>query len=349
MEQHDFLVLKNVTKSFGSVTVIDNLNLSIKKGAMVTLLGPSGCGKTTVLRLVAGLENPSSGQIFIDGEDVTQSAIQQRDICIVFQSYALFPHMSIGDNVGYGLKMQGVPKAEREQRVKEALALVDLAGFEHRYVDQISGGQQQRVALARALILKPKVLLFDEPLSNLDANLRRSMREKIRELQQRLNITSLYVTHDQSEAFAVSDEVIVMDKGVIKQKDTAKMLYLQPNSLFLANFMGESTILSGQKDGNQIRLGEFQFNLPNSERFNVPNGECLVGIRPEAIQLLADGELNQRCTISHAVYMGAHWEIVVRWQGQDVLVNLNPEQYDEDQTVHYLHLAEKGIFLLNKE
>ncbi len=224
---NDFLVLKNVTKSFGKVTVIDNLNLSIPQGKMVTLLGPSGCGKTTVLRLVAGLENPTSGQIFIDGEDVTQSSIQHRDICIVFQSYALFPHMSIGDNVGYGLKMQGVPKEERLQRVKEALELVDLGGFEDRFVDQISGGQQQRVALARALILKPKVLLFDEPLSNLDANLRRSMREKIRELQQRLNITSLYVTHDQSEAFAVSDEVIVMNKGKIMQK-------LQPKSYTFA-------------------------------------------------------------------------------------------------------------------
>lgn len=349
MESNDFLVLKNVTKSFGKATVIDNLNLSIKKGSMVTLLGPSGCGKTTVLRLVAGLESPTHGQIFIDGEDVTQSAIQQRDICIVFQSYALFPHMSIGDNVGYGLKMQGVPKAEREQRVKEALELVDLVGFEHRYVDQISGGQQQRVALARALVLKPKVLLFDEPLSNLDANLRRSMREKIRELQQRLNITSLYVTHDQSEAFAVSDEVIVMDKGVIKQKDTAKMLYLQPNSLFLANFMGESTILHGERNGDQICLGDFQFNLPNSKRFNVPNGNCLVGIRPEAIQLLAHGEPNQRCQISHAVYMGSYWEIVVQWQGQEVLVNLNPVQYDESRVEHYLHLNHTGIFLLNHE
>lgn len=188
---------------------------------MVTLLGPSGCGKTTVLRLVAGLENPTSGQIFIDGEDVTKSSIQNRDICIVFQSYALFPHMSIGDNVGYGLKCKALAK-KNAQRVKEALELVDLAGFEDRFVDQISGGQQQRVALARALVLKPKVLLFDEPLSNLDANLRRSMREKIRELQQRLGITSLYVTHDQTEAFAVSDEVIVMNKGKIMQKSAGE-------------------------------------------------------------------------------------------------------------------------------
>ncbi|OOS00825.1 ABC transporter ATP-binding protein [Haemophilus paracuniculus] len=344
---NDFLVLKNVTKSFGKATVIDNLNLTIKKGSMVTLLGPSGCGKTTVLRLVAGLENPTSGQILIDGEDVTHNSIQQRDICIVFQSYALFPHMSIGDNVGYGLKMQGVPKAERQQRVKEALELVDLAGFEDRFVDQISGGQQQRVALARALILKPKVLLFDEPLSNLDANLRRSMREKIRELQQRLNITSLYVTHDQTEAFAVSDEVIVMDKGVIKQKDTAKNLYLQPNSLFLANFMGESTILPAQKQGDQIQLGEFHFNLPNSDKFGVADGECLVGIRPEAVRLAQQGSPAQRATIKSAVYMGAYWEIVALWQGKEILINLNPMDYDETQTEHFIELQQKGVFLLN--
>ncbi len=213
MTQKNFVELRNVTKRFGSNTVIDNINLTIPQGQMVTLLGPSGCGKTTILRLVAGLEKPSEGQIFIDGEDVTHRSIQQRDICMVFQSYALFPHMSLGENVGYGLKMLGVPRAELKARVKEALAMVDLEGFEDRFVDQISGGQQQqRVALARALILKPKVLLFDEPLSNLDANLRRSMRDKIRELQKQFDITSLYVTHDQSEAFAVSDTVLVMNK-----------------------------------------------------------------------------------------------------------------------------------------
>lgn len=208
---------------------------------MVTLLGPSGCGKTTILRLVAGLEKPSEGQIFIDGEDVTHRSIQQRDICMVFQSYALFPHMSLGENVGYGLKMLGVPRAELKARVKEALAMVDLEGFEDRFVDQISGGQQQRVALARALILKPKVLLFDEPLSNLDANLRRSMRDKIRELQKQFDITSLYVTHDQSEAFAVSDTVLVMNKGHIMQIGSPQDLYRQPASRFMASFMGDAT------------------------------------------------------------------------------------------------------------
>lgn len=346
---NDFLVLKNITKAFGKAVVIDNLDLTIKRGTMVTLLGPSGCGKTTVLRLVAGLENPTSGQIFIDGEDVTKSSIQNRDICIVFQSYALFPHMSIGDNVGYGLKMQGVGKEERTQRVKEALELVDLAGFEDRFVDQISGGQQQRVALARALVLKPKVLLFDEPLSNLDANLRRSMREKIRELQQRLGITSLYVTHDQTEAFAVSDEVIVMHKGKIMQKAPAKELYLRPNSLFLANFMGESSIFEGKLQNDTVEINGYQITLSNTQQFGLSDGECLVGVRPEAVYLSNEGTDNQCCEIKSAVYMGNHWEVVAIWGGKELLVNCKPEDFKADLKQAYVNLSKHGVFLLKKE
>jgi len=346
---NDFLVLKNITKSFGKSVVIDNLDLTIKRGTMVTLLGPSGCGKTTVLRLVAGLENPTSGQIFIDGEDVTKSSIQNRDICIVFQSYALFPHMSIGDNVGYGLRMQNVNKEERKQRIKEALELVDLAGFEDRYVDQISGGQQQRVALARALVLKPKVLLFDEPLSNLDANLRRAMREKIRELQQSLGITSLYVTHDQTEAFAVSDEVIVMNKGKIMQKAPAKELYQRPNSLFLANFMGESSILPATLQGNTVNIGGYEVQLTNAAQFNLADGDCLVGIRPEAVYLQENGTEAQRCTIKSAVYMGNHWEVVAQWHGKDLLVNSRPEHFNPALQEAYVQLSEQGVFLLKNE
>ena len=346
---NDFLVLKNITKAFGKSVVIDNLDLTIKRGTMVTLLGPSGCGKTTILRLVAGLESPTSGQIFIDGEDVTKSSIQNRDICIVFQSYALFPHMSIGDNVGYGLRMQNVNPEERKQRVKEALELVDLAGFEDRYVDQISGGQQQRVALARALVLKPKVLLFDEPLSNLDANLRRSMREKIRELQQRLGITSLYVTHDQTEAFAVSDEVIVMHKGKIMQKAPAKELYLRPNSLFLANFMGESSIFDGTLQQEQVTVNGYRFHLTDAAQFGLSDGECLVGIRPEAISLQSTGEANQVCQVKSAVYMGNHWEIVAEWGGKELLINSNPEDFTPDLQQAFVHFSERGVFLLKKE
>jgi len=346
---NDFLVLKNVTKAFGKSVVIDDLDLTIKRGTMVTLLGPSGCGKTTILRLVAGLENPTSGQIFIDGEDVTKSSIQNRDICIVFQSYALFPHMSIGDNVGYGLRMQNVNKEERKQRVKEALELVDLAGFEDRYVDQISGGQQQRVALARALVLKPKVLLFDEPLSNLDANLRRAMREKIRELQQSLGITSLYVTHDQTEAFAVSDEVIVMNKGKIMQKAPAKDLYQRPNSLFLANFMGESSIFPAKLQGDSVNIHGYELALNNAAQFNLPDGDCLAGVRPEAVYLHETGIEAQRCTIKSAVYMGNHWEVVALWHGQDLLINCRPEQFNPASQEAYVHLSEQGIFLLKNQ
>ena len=346
---NDFLVLKNVTKAFGKSVVIDDLDLNIKRGTMVTLLGPSGCGKTTVLRLVAGLESPTSGQIFIDGEDVTKSSIQNRDICIVFQSYALFPHMSIGDNVGYGLRMQNVSKEERKQRVKEALELVDLAGFEDRYVDQISGGQQQRVALARALVLKPKVLLFDEPLSNLDANLRRAMREKIRELQQSLGITSLYVTHDQTEAFAVSDEVIVMNKGKIMQKAPAKDLYQRPNSLFLANFMGESSIFPAKLQGDSVNIHGYELVLNNAAQFNLPDGDCLAGVRPEAVYLHETGTEAQRCTIKSAVYMGNHWEVVALWHGQDLLINCRPEQFNPASQEAYVHLSEQGIFLLKNQ
>ncbi|PQQ24237.1 ABC transporter ATP-binding protein [Photorhabdus luminescens] len=345
MTQQNFVELKNVTKRFGSNTVIDNLELSIPQGHMVTLLGPSGCGKTTVLRLVAGLEKPSAGKIFIDGEDVTDRSIQQRDICMVFQSYALFPHMSLGENIGYGLKMLGRPKAEIRERVKEALELVDLGGFEERYVDQISGGQQQRVALARALILKPKVLLFDEPLSNLDANLRRSMREKIRELQQQFNITSLYVTHDQSEAFAVSDAVLVMNKGKIMQIGTPQTLYRQPASEFMASFMGDANIFPATLGTDYVEI--FQYRLPRPANFTTNKQSVTVGVRPEAITLSHQGNTSQRCTISHVAYMGPQYEVTVDWQGQTLLLQINATQLQPDVgDNYYLEIHPFGMFIL---
>ncbi|PQQ39614.1 ABC transporter ATP-binding protein [Photorhabdus luminescens] len=345
MTQQNFVELKNVTKRFGSNTVIDNLELSIPQGHMVTLLGPSGCGKTTVLRLVAGLEKPSAGKIFIDGEDVTDRSIQQRDICMVFQSYALFPHMSLGENIGYGLKMLGQPKAEIRERVKEALELVDLGGFEDRYVDQISGGQQQRVALARALILKPKVLLFDEPLSNLDANLRRSMREKIRELQQQFNITSLYVTHDQSEAFAVSDAVLVMNKGKIMQIGTPQTLYRQPASEFMASFMGDANIFPATLGTSYVEI--FQYRLPRPANFTTNRQSVTVGVRPEAITLSHQGNTSQRCTISHVAYMGPQYEVTVDWQGQTLLLQINATQLQPDVgDNYYLEIHPFGMFIL---
>ncbi|WP_445496489.1 ferric ABC transporter ATP-binding protein [Photorhabdus sp. SF281] len=347
MTQHNFVELKNVTKRFGSNTVIDNLDLSIPQGHMVTLLGPSGCGKTTVLRLVAGLEKPSEGKIFIDGEDVTDRSIQQRDICMVFQSYALFPHMSLGENIGYGLKMLRRPKAEIRERVKEALEQVDLAGFEDRYVDQISGGQQQRVALARALILKPKVLLFDEPLSNLDANLRRSMREKIRELQQQFNITSLYVTHDQSEAFAVSDTVLVMNKGKIMQIGAPQTLYRQPASEFMASFMGDANIFPATLGSDYVEI--FHYRLPRPENFTAHRQSVTVGVRPEAITLSRHGNASQRCTISHVAYMGPQYDVTVNWQDQTLLLQINATQLQPNVgDNYYLEIHPFGMFMLEE-
>ncbi|WP_340618092.1 ferric ABC transporter ATP-binding protein [Xenorhabdus entomophaga] len=347
MTLRHFVELKNVTKRFDNNTVIDSLDLSIPQGHMVTLLGPSGCGKTTVLRLVAGLEKPTSGNIFIDGEDVTDRSIQQRDICMVFQSYALFPHMSLGENIGYGLKMLGRPKAEIRERVREALELVDLSGFEDRYVDQISGGQQQRVALARALILKPKVLLFDEPLSNLDANLRRNMREKIRELQQQFNITSLYVTHDQSEAFAVSDTVLVMNKGKIMQMDSPQTLYRQPASKFMASFMGDANIFPATQDADYVEI--LQYRIPRPANFTATQTSITVGVRPEAITLHQQGNESQRCQINHVVYMGAQYEVTVDWHGQTLLLQVNASQLQPKiGENYYLEIHPVGMFILEE-
>ncbi|MGO2507520.1 ferric ABC transporter ATP-binding protein [Vibrio hibernica] len=347
MENENFVVLKNVCKRFGDKTVIGDLDLTIKKGSLVTLLGPSGCGKTTVLRLVAGLEKPTSGQIFIDGEDVTSASIQQRDICMVFQSYALFPHLSLRDNVGYGLKMIGLHKKEINQRVDEALKLVDLEGFGERYVDQISGGQQQRVALARALVLKPKVLLFDEPLSNLDANLRRSMRETIRELQQRFNITSLYVTHDQTEAFAVSDTVIVMKDGDIMQEGSPTELYQHPTSLFMASFMGESNIFNGHYDGTDLIINDYHIPADEETVQALPPGNYQIGVRPEAILLRAEGQACQQCKIINKTYMGSMFELTVQWHDKELLLQLNSSQFDPNCTDHaYLVINPVGLFLL---
>lgn len=344
MSNNDFLVLKNITKSFGKSTVIDNLDLTIKRGTMVTLLGPSGCGKTTVLRLVAGLENPTSGQIFIDGEDVTKSSIQNRDICIVFQSYALFPHMSIGDNVGYGLRMQGVGKEERAKRVKEALELVDLAGFEDRFVDQISGGQQQRVALARALVLKPKVLLFDEPLSNLDAKLRIQMRVEIKRIQKALGITTVFVTHDQEECFAISDRVAVMNKGVIEQYDTPENIYARPKTEFVARFIGfENFIPMKHKEGNTFLSEELTFTVTE-----LPEPEATLGtIRPDDIEIVKEAKEN--CVsgkVQVRTFLGKSYQYEVETKLGKIVVNHDGADVYEINDELTVHLPANKIVLV---
>jgi len=280
-----------VRKAFGDFVAIEDLNFAIRRGTLVTFLGPSGCGKTTTLRLIAGLERASGGTILIDGIDITDRPVAERDVSMVFQSYALFPHMSVLRNVAYGLISSGRPKREAEGSAREALALVGLDGLADRLPSELSGGQQQRVAVARAIVLQPAVLLFDEPLSNLDAKLRRRVRDEIRDLQQRLNLTVVYVTHDQTEALAVSDRVIIMNQARIAQDAAPLELYRSPASRFVASFVGEANIVAARlrrKDGRRaaVSIGTTVLDLPHR---GLEDGEAEVAIRPEAVLLSSAG------------------------------------------------------------
>ncbi|MBL8955620.1 MAG: ABC transporter ATP-binding protein [Myxococcaceae bacterium] len=292
----------NVSKAYGDVQVVRDVSFEIPQGTLVTLLGPSGCGKTTTLRVLAGLELPTSGQVFIAGRDVTRLPAHERDVAMVFQSYALFPHLRVLENVRYGLDVLGDEKATEKARA--ALSSVGLEGLEQRWPNELSGGQQQRVALARALVLEPKVLLFDEPLSNLDARLRRRMREEIRELQQRLKLTAVYVTHDQDEALSISDSIIVMDKGVVVQQGGPRELYEAPATRFVADFMGESNVLEGRVEGGVLRVGASSF--PTTHR----DGVVQVAVRPHAISLERDGD-GISGVVRRATYLGDHLEYTV--------------------------------------
>jgi len=318
------ITLEGVTKAFDGNVVIDAIDLDIKAGSLTTLLGPSGCGKTTILRLIAGLEMANAGRIRIGEQDVTAQSASHRDVAMVFQSYALFPHMTVEENVGYGLKVQKVAPAERRERVRAALADVGLAGFGERYIDQMSGGQQQRVAVARALILEPKVMLFDEPLSNLDTKLRRSMREDIRRLQQGTGITSVYVTHDQSEALAVSDEVVVMSAGKIAQIGTPEELYRRPTSTFVATFMGDANILKGMAVSGggafSVEIDGYRLALAGV-RPGVSAGPVSIAVRPESMRLLRPGTGDGLpAEVRSWAYVGSSNEYMVDHRGEEMFV-----------------------------
>ncbi len=299
---------KNISKRYGTDAsapmAVKGISFEIEKGSLTTILGPSGCGKTTTLRMIAGLESPTSGQIIMDGKDVTTLGPADRNVSMMFQSYALFPHMNVVENVMYGLKMSGVAKDRAHSRASDALKNVGLVGYNDRLPSELSGGQQQRVALARALVLEPAVLLFDEPLSNLDARLRREMREEIRGLQQRLGLTVAYVTHDQSEALAVSDQIIVMDHGTIAQRGTPRDLYEYPSSEFVAGFMGEAMLFPGvsQSDG-QVKLGP----LVIKPKQNIAAGKVKVAVRPEAWHIHAVGS-GIAARLAKSAYLGSFYE-----------------------------------------
>ncbi len=285
---------ENITKKFNETVAVDNVSCTFEAGTLTTLLGPSGCGKTTSLRIIAGLERATSGKILVENEDVTLLPATDRDVSMVFQSYALFPHMSVLENVSYGLKMINVPKEEFTEKSLETLKLVNLEGYENRMPSELSGGQQQRVAVARAIVLKPKVLLFDEPLSNLDAKLRRQVREDIREIQQKLGVTTIYVTHDQEEALAISDKVIVMNNAIIAQQGSPKELYNFPKTKFVANFIGDANVVKAEiinQNNNiyEIQLAEMKINIKSDQKLE---SSVSVSLRPEKITISKSPEEN---------------------------------------------------------
>ena len=287
---------------------VKDTSLTIEPGSFVTLLGPSGCGKTTTLRMIAGFESPDEGEIYLGDEPINELTPNKRDTAMVFQSYALLPHNNVFDNVAYGLKLRKVPAAEIKERVLRILDLVELSGMEGRMTNQLSGGQQQRVALARALVIEPSVLLFDEPLSNLDAKLRVSMRTEIRRIQQEVGITAIYVTHDQSEAMALSDNIIIMSKGVVAQMGTPQEIYYHPVDEFVADFIGEANFLKGEmkaKDGEMAELSMqgIPLRVPCREGMT-PGEEYTVVLRPEAASLGDEGGLPCRVVLS--CFMGSY-------------------------------------------
>ena len=297
---------ENVTKKFGEVVALKPLSLDIAPGTLVTLLGPSGCGKTTTLRLIAGLESASEGRILIGGQDVTHLSATYRKVSMVFQSYALFPHMTVLENVGYGLTVSGVRKAEVQARAEAGLETVGLKGFGARLPSELSGGQQQRVAVARAIVLEPEVLLLDEPLSNLDAKLRRHVREEIRQIQQRLGLTAVYVTHDQEEAMAVSDRIIVMKNAEIAQEGTPQDLYDRPASAFIADFIGDANLIDVEvtQAGTEtaLALGDLRLTLPLASQ---ATGPAKLVLRPHHARLSRDpGPATLPAEITYAAWLG---------------------------------------------
>lgn len=308
------VVFEHVSKRFAGFTALPDLSLTVEPGTLVTLLGPSGCGKTTTLRLLAGLEHPTSGRILIGGKDVTQLPANERDVAMVFQSYALFPHMNALDNVMYGLLSSGFTKREAQDRAREGLKLVGLEHQGERLPSELSGGQQQRIAVARALVLEPQVLLLDEPLSNLDERLRRRVRTDIRDLQQRLGFTAVYVTHDQEEALAVSDKIIVMKEGDIAQQGAPETLYHSPSSVFIADFMGEANIVPcevEQLEGSEalVRIGSQQYRIRGE---GAQKGAAQLAVRPQFITLHGEGTGALKGEITHSTWLGNHIEYEVQ-------------------------------------
>lgn len=320
------LEIRDIKKKFDGVDVLEGISLSIQRGEFITFLGPSGCGKTTTLRIIAGLENPDSGQVLLEGKDVTNLEPNCRDVNTVFQNYALFPHMSVADNVGYGLKIRKVPKSEIQRKVKEMLELVQLEGFEKRKPSELSGGQKQRVAIARALVNNPKVLLLDEPLGALDLQLRRTMQSELKKLQKRLGITFIYITHDQEEAINMSDRIVVMNQGVFEQIGCPDEVYNHPKTSFVATFVGNTNIIKGvvervvQDKALVVACkGKALVDL-NGETLR-PGEQVTLAVRSENISLDEDCGCGLEATVEEKTFSGGLLRMVLRAEDGSTLVS----------------------------
>jgi putative spermidine/putrescine transport system ATP-binding protein len=302
-----YLVLDGLTRRFGDTVAVDGLSLCVRKGEFVSLLGPSGCGKTTTLQMIAGFVEPTSGSVTLDGQDLLLVPARARGLGIVFQSYALFPHMTVAGNVAFGLEMRGLPHPERLARVREALALVGLEPYAARLPRHLSGGQQQRVALARALVIRPSLLLLDEPLSNLDARLREEMQDELRSIQRRTGATTILVTHDQAEAMALSDRIVVMNRGRVEQIASPQDIYGRPATPFVAQFLGRTNVLEGAIDceagRSRLRIGDASWMLPQADG----NGPVTVTIRPERIAFAEAGAAGLFGLVRTRVFQGHEW------------------------------------------
>lgn len=332
-----FLLLENLTKEFvgrggeGIVRAVDNANVAIETGEFMTLLGPSGCGKTTTLRLIAGFEFPTAGRIILDGQAINNLPPNQRDMAMVFQSYAIFPHLNVFENIAYGLKIQRLSRDAIKEKVRRVLELTELTGLENRAPNALSGGQQQRVALARALVMEPKVLLMDEPLSNLDAKLREVMRTEIRRIQQTLGITSVYVTHDQLEAMTLSDRIVVMNEGRIEQIGPPLEIYRRPRTAFVADFIGSTNFLDGvvrglNEDSVAVEILGQTLNVVQPDA-PVSEGQTVrLVVRPEAIQVLEEGG-QYTGVVRWASYLGSQVEYEVEVANQLLFITVSDPRH----------------------
>ena len=328
------LVLENVSKHFGSLVAVNNVSLEIEPGEFICFLGPSGCGKTTILRMITGFEQVTSGNIVYDGKTINDVIPQKREFGIVFQSYALFPNMTVTQNIAFGLKMRKMPQRLIVERVEEILKLIGLVGWEGHYPSQLSGGQQQRVALGRALAIKPNVLLLDEPLSALDAKIRVRLRTVIKRLQEELGITLIYVTHDQEEALALADRVVIMRDGEFRQIGTPFEIYKKPKTSFVAEFVGTSNFVSGKKKNGKIKFGKCEFAVSGLEEMKLE--EVHLAIRPENIELVGATIPPDNCVPSNIVevvaevinFLGAIVRITFTLEGEEMLVDLPEKEFE---------------------